>query len=179
MGDFYSVLRQSIIDRGLTTPEAREEAYAQARRAMINRLWAYNPPLAEDEIDQRVGQFDSAVATIEDEVVQVFASMSEAAAHDDDAGHLADPPDRDDEADYPPSFGGIAGDDAPDEVADDDAGVEVEAPAPRRSLDDASRAVELALLAADLDPDPEPPTATSKATQDAAPGTAYDDDLAG
>ena len=59
MSDFYSVLKQSIIDRGLSSPELREEAYGQARRAMINRLWSYDPPLAEDEIDHRIGQFDT------------------------------------------------------------------------------------------------------------------------
>ena len=42
---------------------------------MINRLWSYDPPLAEDEIDHRIGQFDTAVARIEDDVVEVFATM--------------------------------------------------------------------------------------------------------
>ncbi len=76
MSDFYTVLRQTIIDRGLSSASSREEAYAQARRAMINRLWSYDPPLAEDEIDHRIGQFDTAVARIEDDVVEVFAAMA-------------------------------------------------------------------------------------------------------
>ena len=45
---------------------------------MINRLWSYDPPLAEDEIDHRIGQFDTAVARIEDDVVEVFATMAAA-----------------------------------------------------------------------------------------------------
>lgn len=170
MGDFYSVLRQSIIDRGLTAPEEREEAYAQARRAMINRLWAYTPPLDEDEIDQRIGQFDIAVAAIEDEVVEVFAAMDDVAAHDDDAGHVAGPPQIGHDADdYPPHFGGEAGDDGGEDIDEHPPRTRE----PRPSIDEASRAVELALLAADLDPDP-----------DAAPGdpdmpAAHDEDLGG
>ena len=84
MSDFYSVLKQSIIDRGLSyAGGARGAPMRQARRAMINRLWSYDPPLAEDEIDHRIGQFDTAVARIEDEVVEVFATMEAEAAEDD------------------------------------------------------------------------------------------------
>ena len=58
MSDFYSVLKQSIIERDLRSAAEREEVYAQARAAMIRRLWSYDPPLAEDEIDSRIGTFD-------------------------------------------------------------------------------------------------------------------------
>jgi hypothetical protein len=75
MSDFYSVLRQSIIERDLRSTDEREAAYAQARQAMIRQLWSYDPPLAEDEIDSRIGAFDIAVQRIEDDVSKVFESM--------------------------------------------------------------------------------------------------------
>jgi hypothetical protein len=140
MGDFYSVLRQSIIERGLSSAAAREEAYAQARRAVINRLWAYDPPLAEEEIDHRIGQFDVAVARIEDDVVAVFEART--MADDDDRPPL---PDDADGYRYPPAFGGTAADDDDVVHEPDDA-----PPAPARrvlrpSLDETSLAVERAL----------------------------------
>ena len=73
MSDFYALLKQTLIDRNLRTVEQREEAYAQARTAMIRRLWAFDPPLAEDEIDDRIGQFDIAVERIESDLVEAFA----------------------------------------------------------------------------------------------------------
>ncbi len=73
MSDFYSVLKGSIVDRGLRSPAAREEVYAQARAAMIRQLWSYDPPLAEDEIDTRIGSFDRTVERIEGDLVAVFA----------------------------------------------------------------------------------------------------------
>ncbi len=78
MSDFYSVLKQSIIDRDLRSLAEREEAYVEARKAMRRRLWSYHPPLAEDEIDARIGLFDTAVERIENEVVEVFASLPRA-----------------------------------------------------------------------------------------------------
>ncbi len=56
----------------------------EARRAMVNRLSeAYHPPLAEDEIDHRIGQSSTAVAKIEDEVIEVFAARADIAAEDE------------------------------------------------------------------------------------------------
>ncbi len=153
MSDFYTVLRQSIIDRGLSAPEAREEAYAQARRAMVNRLWSYEPPLAEDEIDHRIGQFDIAVARIEDDVAAVFATMEAERGHaadpEDDARPGDDDPADDADADYPPAFGGAPGaiEDEEDGDAPQPAGV------PARSLDETSRAVARALERAQPDDD--------------------------
>jgi len=165
MSDFYSVLKQSIIDRGLSSPESRDEAYAQARRAMINRLWSYDPPLAEDEIDHRIGQFDTAVAQIEDDVVEVFATMeadAEAAARDahDDPG----------ERRYAPPFDGADpyGDDPHGD--DDDALPELgPVPGALRAIDERRLAVERAL------------SETDDQAVDTAPRqtAAYDADLAG
>lgn len=73
MSDFYSILKQSIVDRGLRTPAQREDVYGQARTAMIRKLWSYDPPLAEDEIDARIGTFDRAVERIEGDLVALFA----------------------------------------------------------------------------------------------------------
>lgn len=178
MGDFYTVLKQSIIDRGLASHEAREEAYAQARRAMVNRLWSYEPPLAEDEIDHRIGQFDIAVARIEDDLVAVFAEM-EAEDHAvlgiDGAPDGADdlPPDAaDDETDprYPAAFGGSPGDAGDGE---DDAPEYDGRRAMPRSLDETSLAVERALMGSDDAGDDDAREAPE------ARFTAHDEDLAG
>jgi len=144
MGDFYSVLKQSIIDRGPSTPESREEAYAQARRAMINRLWSYEPPLAEDEIDHRIGQFDIAVGQIEADVVETFAAMEAETFAAEGAYHEAD------DHGYAPSFGGTEPLPEHDE-ADDDGGPPEPHAAPRKrhSLEERSRAVERALSGID------------------------------
>ena len=45
---------------------------------MIRRLWSFDPPLDEDEIDQRIAAFDVAVSDIEADVIAAFAD------HDDD-----------------------------------------------------------------------------------------------
>jgi len=74
MSDFYALLKQSIIDRGIANAKDRAEIYAQARQAVIKQLWAYLPPLAADEIDQRVGAYDTAVERIEAELIVAFAS---------------------------------------------------------------------------------------------------------
>ena len=54
MSDFYSILRKSILDRGIADSRERNAIYAQARRAMIRRLWTFDPPLDEDEIERRI-----------------------------------------------------------------------------------------------------------------------------
>ncbi len=73
MADFYSLLRQSLLDRGVSDPGERQEIYAQARQAVIKQLWDFKPPLAEDEIDTRVGAYDSAVERIESDLREIFA----------------------------------------------------------------------------------------------------------
>ncbi len=73
MTDFYALLKQSIIDRGIRDVSERQEVYAQARRAVIKQLWDYRPPLAADEIDMRVGSYDTAVERIEAELQAAFA----------------------------------------------------------------------------------------------------------
>lgn len=73
MTDFYSVLKASIIRRGLHSPADRQEAYEQARTAMSQKLWSFEPPLSEDEIDARIGLFDSAVDKIERDLENDFA----------------------------------------------------------------------------------------------------------
>lgn len=138
MGDFYTVLKQSIIDRGPSTPESREEAYAQARRAMINRLWSYEPPLAEDEIDHRIGQFDIAVGQIEADVVETFAAMEAESFAEDEY-------DRADDRGYVTSFGGTEALPAHADEAEDDGEPPEPAPRRRHSLEERSRAVERAL----------------------------------
>ena len=68
MTDFYSVLKNSIVRRNLRSPDDRREIYGQARKAMISKLWSFDPPLAEEEIDTRIGLFDAAVERIESDL---------------------------------------------------------------------------------------------------------------
>jgi hypothetical protein len=97
MSDFYTVLKQSIVDRGLRRPAEREAVYGQARAAIIRQLWSYDPPLAEDEIDARIGAFDRTVERVEGDVASIFseapprrASRSEPAAPMRPAGPAED-----------------------------------------------------------------------------------------
>jgi hypothetical protein len=145
MSDFYSVLKQSIIDRSLRSANQRETAYTQARTAMIRRLWSYDPPLAEDEIDTRIGQFDLAVERIENEVIEVFAALPEPVAAGPDSAATAAPPappvydGYDEQADYAPAFGG-----APPERAKSEAHRRKEAtPSDRDASNDVSSLSEL------------------------------------
>src|SRR3954453_314545 len=108
MSDLHALIRRSIIDRGLTSAAARQEIYQQARTAVIRELWSYDPPLAEDEIDARIGQFDLAIDELED-------ALSEALARADVPPRAALPPPArrhpaavfegyDDETDYVPAY---------------------------------------------------------------------------
>jgi len=108
MTDLHALIRRSIIDRGLTSSAARWEVYRQARTAVIRELWSYDPPLAEDEIEARIGQFDLAIGELEDDLAEAFA---EAARPPPRA--LLPPPRRgpaavfegyDDETDYVPAY---------------------------------------------------------------------------
>ena len=74
MTDFYTLLKQSIIDRDIRDANDRESVYAQARQAIVKQLWAFRPPLAADEIDTRVGAYDDAVERIERDLRAAFAS---------------------------------------------------------------------------------------------------------
>ena len=76
MSDLHALIRRSIIDRGLTSSAARREVYEQARTAVIRELWSYDPPLAEDEIDARIGQFDLAIDELEDDLAEAFAEAA-------------------------------------------------------------------------------------------------------
>ena len=84
MSDFYSILRKSILDRGITNGGDRNAIYDQARRAMIRRLWTFDPPLAEDEIDRRIAAFDAAVSDIEADVMATFSDVDDAPAEFED-----------------------------------------------------------------------------------------------
>jgi len=120
MTDFYSVLKTSIVRRDLRSPADRLEVYDQARKAMIRKLWSFDPPLAEDEIDTRIGLFDAAVDRIESDLEIAFAEADALEARRTprrDARRLPPPePQRqplvyegyDEEADYMPAFGGRA-----------------------------------------------------------------------
>jgi hypothetical protein len=87
MTDFYALLKQSILDRGIRSAKEREGIYAQARRAVIKQLWDYRPPLAAHEIDTRVGAYDTAVERIEADLQLAFADSKALAA-----ARRSDPP---------------------------------------------------------------------------------------
>jgi hypothetical protein len=121
MTDFYSVLKDSIVRRNLRSSDDRREVYAQARKAMIKKLWSFDPPLAEEEIDTRIGLFDAAVERIESDLELAFAETdaveAERPQRREPARRLPPPePPRqplvyegyDEEADYAPAFGGRA-----------------------------------------------------------------------
>jgi hypothetical protein len=140
MTDFYSVLKTSIVRRDLRSPADRLEVYDQARKAMIRKLWSFDPPLAEDEIDTRIGLFDAAVERIESDLEIAFAEADALEARRNprrDPRRLPPPePQRqplvyegyDEEADYMPAFGG-----RPAARREDD---EPQAPAYRADRDD-------------------------------------------
>ncbi len=120
MTDFYSVLKTSIVRRDLRSPADRLEVYDQARKAMIRKLWSFDPPLAEDEIDTRIGLFDAAVERIESDLEIAFAEADalEARRAPRRDPRRAPPPEPqrqplvyegyDEDADYMPAFGGRA-----------------------------------------------------------------------
>ncbi len=102
MSDFYSILRKSILDRGIADSGERDAIYAQARRAMIRRLWSFDPPLDEEEIERRIAAFDVAVSDIEADVVAAFGDDDAAETEDDRA---EPPPDAyADEAESEPEY---------------------------------------------------------------------------
>jgi hypothetical protein len=124
MTGFYSILKRTIIDRGIGDRSERDEIYSQARRAMIRKLLSFDPPLAEDEIEQRIASFDHAVRDIEADVAAALAQADEAAAETaaEDAR-----PDTDDDPfaapEYEPAYDvgrGTVDDDEVDYEAQDD-----------------------------------------------------------
>ncbi len=77
MSDFYTILRKSILDRGIAESSERTAIYAQARRAMIRRLWSFDPPLDGDEVERRIAAFDVAVSDIEADVTAAFSDADD------------------------------------------------------------------------------------------------------
>jgi hypothetical protein len=75
MSNFYSLLKQSIVDRGISDDDDRQDIYAQAREAVLRKLLSYDPPLGEDEIEARIELFDVAVTEIEADLVAIFAGV--------------------------------------------------------------------------------------------------------
>jgi hypothetical protein len=100
--DFYALLKQSILARGIRDASQRQAIYAQARSALIRQLAGQDPKPSTADITTRVIEFDRAMRRIEAELV---AEM--------------------DAADPPPEADPI--DDASDEAYGDAADVEHEA----------------------------------------------------
>jgi hypothetical protein len=83
MTDFYSILKQSILRRGLSTAAERQTIYDQARQAVVDRLYSYNPPLDAEEIERRTAQFEDAVAQIEADLTEELRRMQAGLEPDD------------------------------------------------------------------------------------------------
>ncbi|MFO1184439.1 MAG: hypothetical protein U1E56_06605 [Bauldia sp.] len=102
MADFYNVLLNSLKQRDIWDPAARDSVYVQARLAMIKRLWGFQPALSTAQIEDRVRAFDTAVQRIEQEVAMAIARHREAEyarehGYDQDrryAAHAAQPAER-------------------------------------------------------------------------------------
>jgi hypothetical protein len=94
--DFQTLLKQSILARGIRDPEQRQAVYAQARTAFIRQLTAERPALASADIARRVVEFDRAMRQTEDELVA--ESVAEEAGVDP-RDEIYPPGDSDDEAD--------------------------------------------------------------------------------
>ncbi len=90
MTDLHALLKQSIIDRGISDPRDREEIYTEARRAVVRRLWQQDPPLDQDEIDGRINAYDHAVSVIESDFAAHFSGARELQYADPAAGSAED-----------------------------------------------------------------------------------------
>jgi len=84
MTDLHALLRESIIREDIRDPDDRARIYAEARRAVMRRLWDQDPPIRMEEIDERIATFDSAAAVIERDIRDHFEA-------DELNGHAAAP----------------------------------------------------------------------------------------
>jgi hypothetical protein len=79
--DFQTLLKQSIVARGIREASRRQGVYAQARSALIRQLAEAHPRLANADIAKRVVEFDRAMKQIESELAVELApeeTLSEA-----------------------------------------------------------------------------------------------------
>ncbi len=86
MTDFQTLLKESIIARGIRDPAKRQAVYAQARSALIRQLAEVQPRIAEGDIAKRVVEFDQAMTAIE---VELAVEWSEAPRVADDPEEIA------------------------------------------------------------------------------------------
>jgi hypothetical protein len=77
--DFHTLLKQSIIDRGITDGGQRRAIYAQARAAYLRQITQRNPAIDEDALAARLAAFDAAVERIEADLANELAVPDEAA----------------------------------------------------------------------------------------------------
>jgi hypothetical protein len=94
--DFQTLLKQSILARGIRDPEKRQAVYQQARTAFIRQMTAERPALGSADIARRVVEFDRAMRQIEDDLVA--ENVAEEAGVDP-RDEIYAPDDSDDEAD--------------------------------------------------------------------------------
>jgi hypothetical protein len=76
--DFQTLLKQSILARGIRDPGQRQAIYAQARTTFIRQLAAQQPDLSQAEISARVTEFDHTIDAIEHELAADVASSDAA-----------------------------------------------------------------------------------------------------
>jgi hypothetical protein len=98
--DFQTLLKQSILARGIRDPRQREAVYAQARTAFIRQLAGQQPDLSQAEIVARVDEFDRTIKAIEAELAAEVAAGNDRAPQGADRA-VADAPPLEDAYDQP------------------------------------------------------------------------------
>ncbi len=68
MADYYPLLAKAVAGLKETTPEARQEIYERARKALSGQLHNLDPPIPEEAIKREAQALEIAVAQIETEV---------------------------------------------------------------------------------------------------------------
>jgi hypothetical protein len=75
--DFYTLLKQSILERRITDPARRKAIYGQARSALVRQLTAQQPKLSDPAIASRATAFDRAIQRVEAELAVEFANAGD------------------------------------------------------------------------------------------------------
>jgi hypothetical protein len=76
MSDFTTLLKQSIIERGIAHAGDRATIYAEARSAMTRRLRSFDPRLGQQEIEARLEAFERAIDEMELDLAETFAALA-------------------------------------------------------------------------------------------------------
>jgi hypothetical protein len=88
MADYYSVLSSAVTKLETNVESARRALYDRARRAVMARMRAMNPPVSDDDINAELAALEAAIARVEgniarpvEEVLHAHRPASYAAPH--------------------------------------------------------------------------------------------------